>query len=205
MKSGCLLFFAREVIFEFKWNGKPYMFNSTVIQKEMQPLVTNYTCSGSTHTVEGGWFKQSDNITFAVTFQENGTSWYATHIQQNVSSLKAQVDFFGSYFVSPLKSAYHCEIVTADHSIYRGNLKDASVTFRNITVQAFGVNGIKFSTDMVDCSSAASSSWSTEVSPSNGFICLTPIPKFVSADDCSDSVYCCWQHDCSGNHCLFGC
>jgi hypothetical protein len=115
--------------------------------------------------------------------------------------------------------------VTADHSIYRGNLKDASVTFRNITVQAFGVNGIKFSTgksrmpicvpapeifvtiypDMVDCSSAASSSWSTEVSPSNGFICLTPIPKFVSADDCSDSVYCCWQHDCSGNHCLFGC
>jgi hypothetical protein len=91
-----------------EWNGKPYMFNSTVIQKEMQPLVTNYTCSGSTHTVEGGWFKQSDNITFAVTFQENGTSWYATHIQQNVSSLKAQVDFFGSYFVSPLKSAYHC-------------------------------------------------------------------------------------------------
>ena len=85
MKSNCLLFFASEIIFEFsivstclsvcfslcmcvltEWKDKSYMFNSTLLQKEMRPLTTNMSCSGSKHTVQGGWSKQSDNITFAV-------------------------------------------------------------------------------------------------------------------------------------------
>ena len=38
------------------------------------------------------------------------------------------------------------EFVTVGHSVYRSNSEDASITFRNIKVQAFEVNGMNFST-----------------------------------------------------------
>ncbi|XP_062521366.1 uncharacterized protein LOC134196285 [Corticium candelabrum] len=186
-KANCILFYANEIVINFGWKKKSYKFNSTIFQADMKSIPPNITCSGSKHVLSGGWYKESHNITFSVTFEKSNGSWYATHMEHNDTSLKTNFRYDNKYFKAPLGNSFHC-----GQSTCRSNDGLATIVFHNITVQPFQVSGVQFSSKTSSCPKS-SSTWTSELTVlivciSVGSIALFIIIAYVVIR-CSRSEY----------------